>query len=321
MGMSQEAFVSRHLQGWQDLEELLDRLESGKIDRPVASFPGDYRRVCRHLAMARSRGYSQGVRVRLERIVERGYAALYRHRKDPWERIWEYVAGGFARDVRNQWPSLITACVFFWGTAAVCWLWVWAEPHMAAELLGIDELALYERMHTRELEDIREAESDLVMFGYYIFNNAGIGLRSFGAGLFFGVGSLLILFINGVVFGSVLSHMTNIGHGLQLFSFVIGHGAFELPAIVLSGMAGLKIGAAPIWPGRRRRLEAMMAAARESLGIIFGFTVMFIIAAVIEAFWSPQGFAGIGGRLAVGAVLWGLVVAYFAFAGRGRRGA
>lgn len=320
MGMSQETFVSRYSQGWLDLEEMLDRLEKRDVDRPTGNFPRDYQRACRHLAMARSRGYSLGVRVRLERIVERGHAVLYRHRRAPWDQIWEYVAGGFARDVREHWPFLAVASLLFWGSFLGMLGWVLLDPEVATKIAGADQLIMYESMYSETNVLEREAGDDLAMFGFYIFNNVGIALRTFGSGLFFGAGSLFVLVFNGVFFGIVAGHLSNAGYGEQFWPFVIGHGAFELPAIVLSGMVGLKIGAAPLWPGRRRRVEALMEASRESVGIIFGFSVMLLIAAFIEAFWSPRVILGVTNRVVVGAMLWALVCGYFAFAGRGRRG-
>src|SRR5690606_32673920 len=99
----------------------------------------------------------------------------------------------------------------------------------------------------------RESGGDLEMFGYYIANNIGIGFRTFAGGLFAGVGSLLVLVSNGVVFGTVAAHLQGIGHGGPFWRFVVGHAAPELSAIVVAGTAGLRLGLGVVAPGRRSR--------------------------------------------------------------------
>src|SRR3546814_8966695 len=61
-----------------------------------------------------------------------------------------------------------------------------------------------------------------------------IGFRTFAGGLLAGVGSLLVLVFNGVMFGTVAAHLQGIGHGGPFWRFVVGHAAPELSAIVVA---------------------------------------------------------------------------------------
>lgn len=317
MGMSQEAFCKRHGDLWRDVEESLDRIEAKKVDRPVDDFPDHYRRICRQLAVARSRGYSPAVRQRLEKIVERGHRVLYgKSRRAPLRTIWTYVAGGFARDVRKNWVYLAVATAAFVLPFLAIFAWTIIDPGVAVEVMGPDQVAQFDSMYDVDAGSSRHAGDDLMMFAFYIYNNVGIALRTFGAGAFFGLGSLFIAVFNGLFLGTASGYVTYAGHGEQFWPFVVGHGSFELTAIVLAAMAGFKIGAAPIWPGRRSRVDALRQAAQDSVGIVMGFTVMLIIAAFIEAFWSPRATEPMV-RYVVGGGLWALVLGYLAFAGRG----
>ena len=317
MGMSQESFVEHHQGRWREFEELLSQLESGSETAVVDDFSARYRQVCRHLAVARSRGYSPAVRARLELLVERGHTLLYRRRhRGRARRIWEYAAGGLARDVRQNRSFLVASLLALGLPFVVVMLWVMFRPEMAVEILGLRQMLELDMMYSSENVD-RGAEDDLMMFAFYISNNVGIALRTFGSGIMLGLGSLFILVFNGVFLGAASGYVTAAGYGEQFWPFVIGHGSFELTAIVLAGMAGLKIGVAPIWPGRRGRIDALRKAAKESVGLICGFVVMLLIAAFIEAFWSPRATDPMV-RYVVGGGLWALVLGYFALAGRGR---
>jgi uncharacterized membrane protein SpoIIM required for sporulation len=107
-----------------------------------------------------------------------------------------------------------------------------------------------------------------------------------------------------------------VGYGETFWSFVIGHGAFELTAIALSGAAGLKLGWALLAPGSLSRGEALRVAAKTSVRLIAGVIIFLLIAAFIEAYWSSMSWPAPLTKYLVGAALWVLVAAYLLLAGR-----
>jgi uncharacterized membrane protein SpoIIM required for sporulation len=101
-----------------------------------------------------------------------------------------------------------------------------------------------------------------------------------------------------------------------LYSFVVTHAAFELTAIVLAGAAGIRLGHALIVPGRQTRVQSLVNAARATMPIIYGVTVMLLIAAAVEAFWSSSRLLPLPVKYSVAALCWAVVIAYFALQGR-----
>ncbi|MNI67271.1 hypothetical protein D3C73_1228930 [compost metagenome] len=164
----------------------------------------------------------------------------------------------------------------------------------------------------------RAASEDWAMFGYYIMHNIGIAFQTFASGLLFGLGSAFFLVFNGLMIGAVAGHLTHIGYGQTFWSFVVGHGAFELTAIALAGAAGLQLGWALIAPGPLPRGEALRLAARKSVLLICGVMLFLLIAAFIEAYWSSMTAPAPLTKYLVGAALWVLVAVYLLFAGRTR---
>jgi uncharacterized membrane protein SpoIIM required for sporulation len=163
---------------------------------------------------------------------------------------------------------------------------------------------------------MREADTSLLMFGFYIWNNVRIGFQTFAGGLAFGVGSIWFLASNGVVLGAVAGYLTQIGYDETFWSFVAGHSSFELLAIVLSGAAGFRLGLAVIAPGKLSRKAALVAAAKPAVRIMYGAALMFFIAAFVEAFWSPLTEVPYRVKIVAGIGGWITLLAYFAFAGR-----
>jgi uncharacterized membrane protein SpoIIM required for sporulation len=109
------------------------------------------------------------------------------------------------------------------------------------------------------------------------------------------------------------------GYGENFYPFVIGHGAFELTAIVLSGAAGLRLGFALLAPGRLSRGQALLTAGRESVRILYGAAGMLVIAAFLEAFWSSAALVPPPVKYGVGAFFGAVVLLYLWLGGRTRR--
>jgi uncharacterized membrane protein SpoIIM required for sporulation len=138
------------------------------------------------------------------------------------------------------------------------------------------------------------------------------------SGLAFGLGSVFYLVSNGVFLGAIAGYLTQVGFGEPFWSFVSGHSAMELVAIVISGAAGLRLGGALVAPGLRSRKAALVAAAQPAVRLMYGAAGMFLVAAFIEAFWSPLTSFPPVTKYLVGSILWLVVAGYFLLAGRSR---
>jgi uncharacterized membrane protein SpoIIM required for sporulation len=165
---------------------------------------------------------------------------------------------------------------------------------------------------------VRTAETDWLMFGFYIRNNISVAFQCFAGGLFAGIGSLFFLAYNGAFAGAVAGYLIERGLSPQFFSFVVTHSAFELTAIVLSGAAGLRIGYGLIAPGRLTRVDSLVRATREAVVLLYVASAMLLLAAAIEAFWSSARWMPLGIKYGVAAICWAAVIGYFARQGRRR---
>ncbi|MDB6444343.1 stage II sporulation protein M [Pseudomonas sp. 21TX0197] len=322
--MKQSLFENRHQQEWEQLSRLLDQLERSRNVPQSNEFPHAYRRLCQHLALAQARGYSSLLVDTLQQLALRGHQQLYRDRGRP-SGLTAFILVGFPRLVREQWRFVLAACVMFLGSLAGIGLLVYLFPELVYSVMGAEEVSQIRSMYDpaaghlgRSVE--RAASEDWVMFGYYIMHNIGIAFQTFASGMMFGLGSAFFLFFNGLTIGAVAGHLTQIGSGGTFWSFVIGHGAFELTAITLAGAAGLQLGWALIAPGRLTRGEALRLAARKSVSMIAGVILLLLIAAFIEAYWSSSAVTP-ATKYTVGALLWLLVLSYLLLAGRVRHAA
>ncbi|ATN10930.1 hypothetical protein CRN80_15300 [Pseudomonas sp. FDAARGOS_380] len=322
--MKQSLFESRHQHQWQTFAEQLTQLEQGKAEAAdVADFPHQYRRLCQHLALAQQRGYSSYLVDPLQQLALRGHQQLYRHRSHLTANILAFLLAGFPRLVREQWRFVLIAGLLFFGSLVGIALLVYLFPDLVYSIISPQQVAEMQGMYNPDASRLgraaeRAASEDWMMFGYYVMHNIGIAFQTFAAGLLFGLGSVFFLIFNGLVIGAVSGHLTDIGYGQTFWSFVMGHGAFELTAITLAGAAGLQLGWSLVAPGRLARSEALRLAARKSVRMLCGVMVFLLIAAFIEAYWSSTTGIEPWIKYAVGVALWLLVAAYLTLAGRSR---
>lgn len=328
--MKQQAFEERYAREWQEFEAWLDRRDRlrGTDGKSPASPPFDdteipqrYRRICQQLALARDRHYAADVVERLHALAVSGYRVLYGVRGDRRNRFLLFVFGGFSRLVRRERRTVALAGLLFFGPLVAMIALLQQFPDFVHYLLEPAQIAGYEEMYkpgAARLGRTPAADSAFLMFGVYVWNNIKIAFQTFAGGLLFGIGSLFFLLFNGFVIGAVAGHLTRIGHAVPFYSFVSGHSALELTAIVLSGAAGLKLGRALIAPGQLSRKQALIVSARGAAGLVYGAAAMLLAAAFIEAFWSPLTEVAPPVKYGVGIALWLAVAAYFAFLGRGR---
>lgn len=321
--MKQAQFEQQFEPHWRLLEQqltVLEKLRHGDLSQDVqlAKLPAHYRRLCHHQALARERGYSLSLVQRLDDLVLRGHRQLYRPSLPFKAPLKKFLLDGFPRAVRAQWPWQLASAAVFCLSFLLLWLLVRAQPEMVYALLDVDTTTQMEDLYQVESaqRQNRSAGDDIAMFGFYIYNNIGIAFRTFAGGLFFGVGALFVMLFNGSYFGAVAAHLTNAELQQPFFTFVIAHGAPELTAIVLAGGAGLRLGWSLLAPGPWSRKEALRRGAMEAMTIMYGVFMLLLLAAFIEAFWSPRLFEP-WIKYSVGGALWLLTLGYL-FAG-GRR--
>lgn len=324
--MKQEAFERLHQAEWADFEAWLDLQALPKRKRntrptpfPAHEFPQRYRHLCQQLALARDREYGLSLVERLHALAQRGHDRLYAAQGSIGDRAWRYAAGGFAQDVRANRGWVLAAALLLFGPQLLMMLAVYLKPDLAHLVMDPAQLANVEHMYSTEVTNLgrtaRDASTDFSMFGFYIFNNVSIAFRCFAGGITAGVLTVHALVSNGLHFGVVEMWLIRAGLGENFHSFVIGHSGFELGAIVLSGAAGLRLGYTLLAPGQFSRGVAVAQAARELIGMVCGLAVMLVIAALIEAFWSPLRLP-FPIKIGAGCVLILVPLMYFLLAGR-----
>ena len=264
--MTSGDFEHRNMARWAEYESLVALMEKGKAGPEAEKLPRLFRELSLDLSLAESRMYGARVTERLNELVIRGYELIYRTRRGSWENVLSFVAVKFPQMVRKEWR-------LFWLCNAVFWLPFFAlmisadhDIRWIQSVLGADGMASMEQMYggkEEQLSHLRsEYGSNFMMFCFYIYNNVAIDFRIFAGGMAAGLGTLFFLLFNGLHLGAAAGYVNHACNPESFWSFVAGHSSFELLGMIISGMAGMRLGLAILRPGRLPRVRSARISSR-----------------------------------------------------------
>jgi uncharacterized membrane protein SpoIIM required for sporulation len=320
--VKQQRFESQRRAAWAAYAEQLRKVRQGyrlADGQEADAFVAEYRRLARDLSVARARGYSQRLIRQLNELVVQGHNVVYAYREGFVRSALLFLRAGFPAQVRQAWPYMLASLCLFGIPLGAMVITIVNAPEWVYSVMSGAQAGQLEAMYDPTAEHLgreRQSQGDFMMFGYYIMNNISITFRLFASGLAFGLGTIFFVVFNGVYLGAATGHLLNAGYESTFFAFVVGHGAFELTALVIAGGSGLMLGHALIAPGQRGRLAALRRVAPEAVQIVVGAALMCLLAAFVEAFWSSSSALPVMVKFAVGAGFWTLVLCYLLLAGR-----
>jgi uncharacterized membrane protein SpoIIM required for sporulation len=322
-----ERFQAQEQPLWSQLESLLTQLES-RPDRLLKPAEAEqlqelYAQTAADLNRVTHGALAPELKRYLERLVARAYAELYYARparSELWQpRRWLRIFTAFPETFRRQSRFFALALLVTLLGSAFGGLAVRFDPAAVDVLLPADYLrdprmrvGNEEKGQNRHLDSAQiEAEFSAEL----IKHNIEVSLLAAGLGVTFGVGTALLLFENGLLLGAVAVRYTQQGFGLFVTAWLVPHGAFEIPSILVAGQAGFYLARLLL---RRREDRNMRQSMREWLLLIAGMALMLVWAGLMEAFFSqhhapvlPYGF-----KVAVGAAELVLLTLYLLFTGR-----
>jgi uncharacterized membrane protein SpoIIM required for sporulation len=307
---------------WREAEARARRLGSGKSDDPADAtrLADDYRLLAHDLARARTLLPDSRTREYLEAAYARAHATLHR---GAW-RIGSELLTLF----RDEVPAVVRSLRLYiiWSTAifALAALAGYALVRRFPELIALfaspDLIATVERgkLWTEGLLNIVPSSLLSVQI---LSRNITVSLFAYCAGFLFGLGTLYILGLNGLMLGAVFAFVSRHGLAGQLASFIVAHGCVELSVLCLSGAAGAAVGEALVRPTQAGRIESFRVAALRSGKLLIACVVLLVGCGVIEGYVSPNPGVALWARVAIGVSYWLFMVALLSGRLFGRRAA
>ena len=295
---------------WSRLEELLER-GTNKGFRSLSRFELQelgilYRQIAADLAALREDRSSVHFARYLNQLLARAHNTIYSAQRASPSAVVDYFRFAYPRIFRENLNYCLAAFLIFLGSALVGMALTYHDPDFKMKILGPQMVDTIERheMWTHSIVGIKPVASSAIMT-----NNIGVAFTSFAAGITGGVGTIYMMIFNGLLIGVIGTACWLSGMSLQLWSFVAPHGVLELPAIFISGGAGLRLARGLLFPGFLPRRESVARAGNEAVKLLLGTIPMLVVAGVIEAFVSPTSLA-VPLKFGMAAALFALLLAY-----------
>lgn len=271
----------------------------------------DYRLLAHDLARVRRLMPDTRVHHYLEAAYTRAHATLYRGAWRPTHALLVLCRDEIPAVVRWLIPHIVWATIIFILTILAGYWMVRTHPDLIGLFASPDLITTVERGRLWT-EGILNIVPSSVLSLQILTNNIVVSLFAYCAGFVFGLGTLYILGLNGLMLGAVFA-FTGL-HGLDgaLFQFIVPHGCVELSVMCLSGAAGAAVGEALIRPAHGSRKESFQIAALRSGKLLAACAALLVGSGLIEGYISPSTFYPLWARVSIGVGYWFLMIALLA---------
>ena len=290
-----QKFITEERPLWRELEAVLNKLEKRpEIKLSLAGLQRLhylYQRASADLAKIRTFSAEPNTRAYLESLVARAFGEIHEtrdkpHRLAPLHWFFSTFPQTFRKHVRAFWICLATMLVggLFGGYVIV------ADPASKEVLLPFSHLHgnPSDRVAKEEAaEEDRLTGSKTSFSSSLMTHNTKVSILTLALGVTWGIGTLIMMFYNGVILGAVAIDYVLAGETPFLLGWLLPHGAVEIPAIILAGQAGLVLAGALIGWGKPVSLKTRLRKISGDLvNLIIGVVLMLIWAGIVEAFFS-----------------------------------
>ncbi len=311
--MNLQRWINRKEPLWKALEALLQKVDRSGLKSlsatEVRSLSSLYRTVCADLARARTHQLGQTLTYNLQTLTTRAYSQIYQgSKRQDWQSVRSFMAYGFPKVIQDTiWYTALSTGIFLLG-AIVAWWYAWQDPAFMSLVVPERMISMVRDDHQlwmgKILGDEPLASTSIMV------NNLSVTFRAAAGGITAGLFTTYILAFNGILIGAVgvLVGQNNLAY--PFWAFVFPHGSLELPAIFLSGGAGLLIGRALLFPGQYRRVDAFKLYGLQAAQLMFGVVVLLLIAGAIEGFFSPNPLIPSPLKYFTGILLFSALVSY-----------
>src|SRR6185437_13837722 len=294
--MISNLWIDLRKDNWNRLDALLRQVESHGL------------RSLSHadLSAVRADRSSRTLEQYLNKLSARAHNFVYSGPRTSLAGLWQFMVHGYPRLLRrlSGYVWLATAITLTAAALGICVTLV--HPQFGEIFLGAEKMEGIRQHHLwmDSILSVKPQASSAIMT-----NNIGVCFAAFAMGITAGLGTVYLLFFNGLMLGTIATVCARYHLSLSLWSFIAAHGALELPSIMLAGAAGLRLAAGILFPGMLRRKDALALVGLEAIQLVAGAILLLPIAGTLEAFLSPTHAPnalqfGVGALLFAGLCLW-----------------
>ena len=290
-----QKFIEQERPYWTLLEEMLHKKEK-QIKFSLAElkkFNYLYERVAGDLVKISTFSGEMELTVYLESLTAACYSEIHSKQSKrlvfkPFKWLIHTLPQTFRRNINSFLLALalMSAGILFGGVALL--VDDSAKEAIIPNQFGHVMQSPEERVKQEENSKMRRSagvDHQAVFASSLMRNNIKVSILALALGMTFGVGTAIVLFYNGALLGVIIVDFIQSGQSAFLAGWLLPHGAFEIPAIIIAGQTGLIIGGCLLRLGKNRK-NALKEKRNDIITLLGGVALMLVWAGLVEAFFS-----------------------------------
>jgi len=303
------SWLNKRTERWRRLRELGENQRDAQDERveEVRELAEGFRSLARDISLARGVLPQSRVTRQLETLFQTIHDAIYRPPANLKYEIQRLFGKEVPRVVKRLRGTITAVFALFVCSGWIGWSLVTEYPELAALFASEPMINMVQRGELWTEGLLNVFPSSLLSVAIFT-NNIVVALFAFCFGALYGLGTLYLIGMNGLMLGGIFAFTAQHQLDGKLFNFVVAHGIVELSIICLAGAAGVHLGEALAYPGDRSRSEAFRDAVREAATLLPVFLLFLIGAGIIEGYISPDPTYSLASRVWIGLAYGGLLV-------------
>ncbi len=278
--MQETEFIHQNKDKWNEFEQVLK-----SSDKDPERLTDLFIETTDDLSYSRTFYPNRSVRVYLNGISQLTYQAIYRNRGREKNALRKFWLQELPDAMWHSRRTLLYSFLLFIGGLSIGMVSSIYYPEFAQIILGDQYIAMTEaNIANGDPMAVYKNQEPMIMFFQIAWNNIKIAFGTFVLGILFGIGTIYVVFFNGIMVGAFIYFFIERGLFNESFLAIMLHGTLELSMIVVAGCAGFTLARGLLFPGTFTRGQALFQSARQGIKILIGVTVLLIYAAIIESF-------------------------------------
>lgn len=221
----------------------------------------------------------------LNGLASRIYLGIYKNKKEDSSRFWRFWKKELPLTVHKYHRELLYAFLIFISFAILAAVSSANDETFVRGVLGDGYVEhTEENIAKGDPFGIYKKQDRMSMFIRIAMNNIKVAFLVFVAGIVLSLGTVWLLFKNGVMVGAFQYMFFAKGLGWQSVLVIWIHGTLEISAIIIAGAAGLILGNSILFPGTHKRIHSLKRGAKDGLKLMIGLVPVFVTAAFLEGF-------------------------------------
>lgn len=287
--MKEDKFINQNSEIWKNLEAMLKKLKSKSIysfnKDELDNFLNAYNLTCGHLSYARTYYGNSSITDYLNRLVASAHSYIYTTKSSGIKNLFIFLISGFPLLIKKNSKYILTATALFLLGAAISFLFTIISTDNAGVFISQD---MVDGVLNSNINEYNINRNGAILSPFIFTNNIKVGILAFALGITFSVGTVWVLYANGYPLGALAALYLHKGGNLIFWSLILPHGILELFAIFVCGGAGFIIGYSLINPGKYSRKDSLIMRGKEAILLVLGTIPIFIIAGLIEGYFTPS---------------------------------